>query len=86
MPIAAVTEHFCGHCNRLRLTADRQLRHCLLDEGRVDLSAPLRSGAKRNELVELIREAAGRNPLKHAVDGENAGSTCRDKKMSKLGD
>ena len=43
--IAPVTEPFCGHCNRLRLTADGQVRTCLFSLGEHDLKAQLRSGA-----------------------------------------
>lgn len=83
--IAAITDHFCSHCNRLRLTADGQLHHCLLDEGHVDLKGPLRSGAGRDELVKAITKAAERKPLKHSVDSRRARCIRRDKEMSKLG-
>ena len=38
--IAPVTEPFCGHCNRLRLTADGKIRTCLFSLGRARLEAP----------------------------------------------
>src|SRR5262245_58413391 len=42
--IAPVSEPFCGHCNRLRMTADGQLRTCLFSVGEHDLRSRLRQG------------------------------------------
>jgi cyclic pyranopterin phosphate synthase len=53
--IASVTEPFCDTCNRLRLTADGQLRACLFAMYETDLRTPLRSGASEEELGRLIR-------------------------------
>jgi cyclic pyranopterin phosphate synthase len=53
--IASVTEPFCDTCNRLRLTADGQLRACLFAMYETDLRGPLRSGAPVEELERLIR-------------------------------
>jgi cyclic pyranopterin phosphate synthase len=53
--IASVTEPFCDTCNRLRLTAEGQLRACLFAMGETDLRGPLRSGATDEELDRLIR-------------------------------
>jgi cyclic pyranopterin phosphate synthase len=53
--IASVTEPFCDTCNRLRLTADGQLRACLFAMYETDLRGPLRSGASEEELERLIR-------------------------------
>ena len=55
--ITPVTEHFCHTCNRLRLTADGQLRPCLLDEDEVDLRRALRNGISTDELKQLIQRA-----------------------------
>jgi GTP 3',8-cyclase len=53
--IASVTEPFCDTCNRLRLTADGQLRACLFAMYETDLRGPLRAGAPVEELERLIR-------------------------------
>ncbi len=57
--IAPVTEPFCGHCNRLRLTADGQLRTCLFSLEEHDLKPLLRGGADDGalaaRLVEVVR-------------------------------
>ena len=52
--IASVTRPFCGTCDRLRLTADGQLRNCLFATTETDLRTRLRAGASREELTELI--------------------------------
>jgi cyclic pyranopterin phosphate synthase len=55
--IASVTEPFCDTCNRLRLTAEGQVRACLFALEETDLREPLRSGAGDEELAALIRAA-----------------------------
>jgi GTP 3',8-cyclase len=53
--IASVTEPFCDTCNRLRLTAEGELRACLFAMNEVDLRGPLRAGAADDKLEEIIR-------------------------------
>jgi cyclic pyranopterin phosphate synthase len=53
--IASVTEPFCDTCNRLRLTAEGEMRSCLFAMDETDLRGPLRSGASDADLEELIR-------------------------------
>jgi cyclic pyranopterin phosphate synthase len=55
--IASVTEPFCETCNRLRLTAEGQLRACLFAMNETDLRAPVRAGATDDEIEGLIRAA-----------------------------
>ncbi len=55
--IASVTRPFCGDCDRVRLTADGQIRDCLFARKESDLRTPLRSGASDQELAELWRTA-----------------------------
>jgi len=63
--IAPLTRHFCGACNRLRLTPDGHLRLCLFAAGETDLKARLRAGAGTAELVETIRAAVESKPAGH---------------------
>lgn len=63
--IAAVSEHFCFRCNRLRLTADGRLRPCLLSDEEVDVRAALRQGASLEELQALLRAAIEHKPAGH---------------------
>lgn len=53
--IASVTRPFCGNCDRIRLTADGQLRNCLFATGEADLRTPLRAGADDAALTDLLR-------------------------------
>lgn len=61
--ISPLSNHFCATCNRLRLTADGQLRPCLFSERVVCLKPALDAGATRSELQALIRLALQRKPL-----------------------
>ncbi len=63
--ITPVSEHFCFRCNRLRLTADGNLRPCLLAEEEIDLKQPLRGGIPSAGLKQLIEEAVASKPLRH---------------------
>jgi cyclic pyranopterin phosphate synthase len=49
--IGSVTRPFCGSCDRIRLTADGQLRNCLFARSENDLRTPLRAGATDDELI-----------------------------------
>ncbi|PZS29293.1 MAG: GTP 3',8-cyclase MoaA [Pseudonocardiales bacterium] len=61
--IGSVTRPFCGNCDRLRLTADGQLRTCLFARTETDLRGPLRAGASDRELADLIVTAVlGKQP------------------------
>src|SRR5205823_5935662 len=64
--ISSMTEPFCATCNRMRLTADGHFRWCLLDEGEVDLRAPLRAGAPDEELAAIIETGLQRKKPGHA--------------------
>jgi GTP 3',8-cyclase len=66
--INPVSEPFCGDCNRLRLTAEGELRTCLFSTHETDLREPLRQGASDGELEEIIRDAVWRKELKHRVN------------------
>ncbi len=64
--IASVSEPFCESCDRIRLTADGQLRNCLFALEHLDLRALLRAGKSDSELADAIvgeveRKRAGHN-------------------------
>ena len=65
--IGPVTDCFCSQCNRFRLTADGQLRPCLLEDSEVDLKGPLRRGASTQELEGLMRQAAALKRERHRL-------------------
>jgi cyclic pyranopterin phosphate synthase len=52
--IAPVTQPFCGHCSRIRLTADGKLRTCLFSKDDHDLRSMLREGASDEDLIACI--------------------------------
>jgi len=54
--ITAVSHHFCGSCDRLRLTADGYFVNCLYGEKRCDLKPLLRGGASDAEIAAAIQE------------------------------
>lgn len=65
--ITSMSQHFCDSCNRLRITADGNLKVCLFEgKGEVSLRDALRSGASKDALKDLIREAVSRKKKQHA--------------------
>jgi cyclic pyranopterin phosphate synthase len=60
--ISPVSNHFCGACNRVRLTSEGLLRLCLFSLEGVDLRTPLREGATDDQLERIIRESLARKP------------------------
>jgi GTP 3',8-cyclase len=81
--ISPVTEPFCGDCNRIRLTAEGELRTCLFSMTETDLRDPMRAGATDAELEELIRDAVWRKELKHHVN--DPGFVQPPRTMSQIG-
>jgi GTP 3',8-cyclase len=65
--IPSVTRPFCGTCDRVRLTAEGQLRSCLFALDEHDLRGPLRDGADDDELAEVVRRAVGAKWAGHAI-------------------
>ncbi len=55
--ITAVSNPFCDHCNRIRMTADGKLRTCLFSTHETDLKTLLRSGASDEDIIEAINDA-----------------------------
>jgi cyclic pyranopterin phosphate synthase len=66
--IASVTEPFCDDCNRLRVTAEGQLRACLFALEETDLRGPMRSGTSDEELQVLIRDNVWRKWSGHRIN------------------
>ncbi|XP_069810937.1 molybdenum cofactor biosynthesis protein 1 isoform X2 [Dendropsophus ebraccatus] len=64
--ITSMSDHFCGSCNRLRITADGNLKVCLFGNSEVSLRDCLRSGASEEELIQIIGAAVGRKKKQHA--------------------
>jgi cyclic pyranopterin phosphate synthase len=66
--IASVTEPFCGNCNRIRLTADGQIRTCLFSLKEHNLKRLLRSGAGDEEIARFVQEALWRKEPGHRIN------------------
>lgn len=66
--INPVSEPFCGDCNRIRITAEGNLRTCLFSHNETSLRDPLRAGAGDDELIAIVRDAVWRKELKHHVN------------------
>jgi cyclic pyranopterin phosphate synthase len=81
--IASVTRPFCRDCDRLRLTADGQLRTCLFAHQETDLRAALRGGSTDTELEQIIREAVRAKPSGHGIAAP--GFRQPDRPMSAIG-
>ena len=65
--IASVTRPFCGHCDRIRLTADGQIRTCLFATKEYDFRTALRNGASDDEIEQLLRAAVLRKAPGHLI-------------------
>ena len=66
--IASVTQPFCGACDRVRLTADGQIRNCLFARTESDLRAPLRDGADDAEIARRWVVAVRGKQAGHGID------------------
>ena len=83
--ISPVSRHFCRSCNRLRLTADGQLRACLLSDDETDLKGPLRAGCADGEIAALIATAIARKPEQHEIACHESQVKKCMKEMQKIG-
>jgi cyclic pyranopterin phosphate synthase len=63
--ISAMSRHFCASCNRIRMTAQGQIRPCLLDDNSVDIKTSLRNGSDDSVLTDIICEAVSIKGLVH---------------------
>ena len=55
--ITAVSNPFCDHCNRIRMTADGKLRTCLFSTKETNLKELIRSGATDETIIETLKQA-----------------------------
>src|SRR5438132_2094401 len=82
--INPVSEPFCATCNRIRLTADGQIRTCLFSIDEWDLSGPLRAGASDEELADILIDAVSHKELKHKINEGDAFQRA-SRSMSQIG-
>lgn len=81
--ISPVSNHFCGSCNRIRMTARGTLKTCLHGPDSADLKSALQSGASDDELKQMIRDALLFKPQEHFIRPEHYVS--RYLQMSQVG-
>lgn len=81
--ISPVSDHFCGSCNRLRLTADGKLRTCLFSDDEVDVKDVIRKGATDKEIEDVLFHAVRKKPERHHIN-DNIFKKC-SRTMSLIG-
>lgn len=82
--INPVSEPFCSTCNRLRLTADGQLRTCLFSLEDSSLLEPMRGGASDRDIEHIVRKLVWGKELKHHIN-EGAYFVRPNRSMSQIG-
>jgi len=83
--ISPVSHQFCHTCNRLRLTADGNLRACLLSDDEIDLKGALRQGSDDQLLSKLIQQAIAKKPIRHDINCDEGHIKKCMKDMSAIG-
>jgi len=64
--ITSMSEHFCGTCNRLRITADGNLKVCLHGNSEISLRDAMREGTTDSEVENIIGQAVYKKKKQHA--------------------
>lgn len=80
--ISAVSGHFCGDCNRIRVTSTGEAKSCLFSDGGVDLK-PFVDADDSAVLEDALRQLVGCKPARHGMNGEKAEHTAFS--MAKVG-
>ena len=83
--ISSMSEHFCGDCNRLRITADGQLKVCLFDNKEVSLRDAMRGGYSDDELRAVVALAVRGKKASHAGMDVLASKEHRNRPMITIG-
>jgi cyclic pyranopterin phosphate synthase len=81
--ISSVSAPFCASCDRMRITADGQLRSCLFATEETDLRTPLRGGASDAELEQLISDTVAGKWAGHRIG--QADFVRPERSMSQIG-
>jgi cyclic pyranopterin phosphate synthase len=68
--IGSVSRPFCGACDRVRLTADGQIRNCLFAREETDLRAALRSGCDDARIADMLKATLLAKRAGHGIDDE----------------
>ncbi len=81
--ISSVSEPFCSHCNRIRITSDGKLRTCLFSLHETDLKSMLRSGKSDETISEAIVAAVWKKEEGHLIN--QPGFVKPERTMSQIG-
>jgi cyclic pyranopterin phosphate synthase len=82
--ISPMSDHFCGDCSRLRLTANGEIRPCLFSNIKIDIMTPMRNGASDEEIDDLFCRAVRVKPQRHLLN-EDIKSANHLEAMSAIG-
>ena len=69
--IRPVSQPFCGDCDRLRLTAEGQVRNCLFSTTEWDARALLREGGSDDQIADLVRDCVWAKAPAHGIGSED---------------
>jgi len=84
--ITSMSQHFCGSCNRLRITADGNIKSCLFGSEEVSLRDMLRGGASDEEVARVAHAAVWRKHFAHGGKGGMHGiAASPDRPMIRIG-
>ena len=75
--IAPISWHFCGSCNRLRLTSEGKIKTCLFSQAEIDIKTPLRTGATQMEIINIFQRAVSEKPRRHHLNEKKHQIACR---------
>jgi GTP 3',8-cyclase len=81
--IGALSNHFCGICNRLRLTADGHIRNCLFSDDEIDIKSALRNNEGDEKILMMLETAIKNKPLSHNLLQSGPRNCAR--RMSSIG-
>ena len=81
--INPVSQPFCGDCNRLRITAEGQIRNCLFSTAEWDARKLMRSDATDEQIEQLILDCVAQKKVGHGID--SAEFTKPDRAMYQIG-
>ena len=65
--VAPVSQPFCGHCSRVRVTSDGKIRTCLFSLFDHDLHAVMRRGGSNEDMAEYVRSLVARKEERHHI-------------------
>ena len=83
--IDAIHHVFCQSCNRVRITADGQLKSCLYHPGTVNLRKMLRGGASNEEFLQTILQQVKNKPLSHLFSKNDSNNGADIRCMNEIG-